>query len=110
MIGDTNFSRMKIGYQTYTGKEAAQLISEGGLIPKPKRGAIIWANYLLEYKDDLPGYSSIGNSYYFRGAQSRGNSIFYALQLVQKLIVEMRMPGNSGLKYYINRILVKLGV
>ena len=31
MIGDTNFSRMKIGYQTYTGKEAAQLISEGGL-------------------------------------------------------------------------------
>jgi hypothetical protein len=110
MIGDTNFSRMKIGYQTYTGKEAAALISKGGLIPKPKRGAIIWANYLLEYKDNLPGYSSVGNRYYFRGARLRGNLIYYGLQLVQKLFVEIKMPGNSGLRYYINRIMVKLGV
>lgn len=93
-IGDTTFSKMNIAYKTKSGEEAALLISQGGLKPKPVRGAVIWGNYLLTYADRLPAFSRVSNGDYRVNGEIVGHSRFLRLlQLPAKLHLEMSKPG-----------------
>lgn len=93
-IGDTTFSKMNISYKTTSGKEAAELISSGCLVPKPIEGAIIWGNYLSSYADKLPSYKRISNGDYIVDGKKLGhNKLLRTLQLPAKLRLEMNKPG-----------------
>lgn len=93
LIGDTNWVHMDVAHRTKSGKEAADLILNN-IGPKPIKGAIIWAYYLSDYKDELKGYERVANGDYLFNGRRIGKSTFHRiLQLPAKLRIEISKPG-----------------
>jgi hypothetical protein len=93
LIGDTNWGRMNVSYNVHSGTDAGELIRRG-LEPKPKLGAIIWGNYLLSYKDELPALKIAGRGDFFVDGRRIGQSIIMRImQLPAKLEIDVRRPG-----------------
>ena len=62
-IGPSPYIRLNIGDNLSSGAEAANFIMNN----EPNRdvvGSIIWANYLMTYKDELPGFVNHGDGNY----------------------------------------------
>ncbi len=97
LIGDTNWGNLDIAHKVYSGKEAGKIIKEG-IKPKPVLGAIIWGNYLIGYKDNLPEFKFAGKGNYLVSGRKIGKStIRRILQLPAKLEIYVNSPG-----FYLN--------
>lgn len=59
-IGPSPYKQLNIGINVETGGEAAAAILKG-LYNTDVAGSIIWANYLMTYRDELPGFVNHGN-------------------------------------------------
>lgn len=95
LIGDTNWGKMNVAHQTYSGTEAAELIKKG-IEPKPIEGAIIWGSYSLSYKDPLPSFKVAGKGdFYVDGRRIGKSTLLRILQLPAKLELNMKRPGFS---------------
>lgn len=104
LIGDTNWSKMNVAYGSRSGKEAADLIKDG-LEAKPKKGAIMWGNYIYAYKDYLRGYKRVANGDYYVDGRRIGKSTWRRiLQLPAKWKIETSKPGFKLGKAFLNRI------
>lgn len=104
LIGDTNWGKMDVAHQTYTGTEAGEVIMRNPE-PKPKHGAIVWGYYLSEYKDRLPSYERAGNGEYLIDGKKIGHSTSKRiLQLPAKLEIEVSKPGFKPGKVFFERL------
>ncbi len=94
LIGTTNYSSLNVAYQTYSGKEAANLIVSKNLKPKPIKGAIIWGNYLGYYSDKLPAFKKEDTGIYtINGSVLQDSPFLRILTLPAKLKIEVLRPG-----------------
>jgi len=104
LIGDCLWSKLDIAHKVYSGKEAAELIKKG-LKPKPPLGAIIWANYLMAYKDTLPDFQWLGKGNYLVSGRRIGRSVIRRiLQLPAKLEIYVNSPGFRINKLFFQKI------
>ncbi len=95
LIGDTNWGKMNVAHQTYSGAEAGELIKKG-IKAKPRLGAIIWGNYVSVYRDPLPEFQILEKGNFFVSGRRIGKSTWRRiLQLPAKLEITMNRPGFS---------------
>jgi hypothetical protein len=109
LIGDTNWSKMDVAHATYSGDEAATLI-KNGVEPKSKLGAIIWGNYAMSYRDELPAFKLVGKGNFFINDRRIGKSTLRRiLQLPAKLEIDMSRPGFRFGKRFFLRVISTIG-
>jgi len=102
LIGDTIWGNLNIAHKVYSGEEAGKIIKEG-IEPKSVLGAIIWGNYLIGYKDNLPEFKFAGKGNYLVSGRRIGRStIRKILQLPAKLEIYVNSPG-----FYLNKLFLQ---
>jgi len=111
LIGDTNWGKMNVAHQTYSGTEAGELIKKNPE-PKPILGALIWGNYSYSYKDELPAFKIEGRGNFFVDGKRIGKSNWRRiLVLPAKLEMDMSRPGFSfGITFVLKIIQTMLNI
>lgn len=98
-IGPSPYSIIDIGYIVSNGKEAVNFINswQDGFYSIPSKdniNAFVYANYLLNYKDDLPAFSKIGPYYMVDGKKVPLNTFGRLLQMPEKFIIPLSKSEN----------------
>lgn len=83
-IGPSPYMNLNIGRNVASAYEASRLIKED-LYNYEKKGAIIWANYLMNYSDSLPSFKNLGNGIFtIDGERIKLKNKFSFLLLIAK--------------------------
>lgn len=98
-IGPSPYSIIDIGHLVSNGQEAVEFVElwQNNLSSIPAKGninAYIYANYLLNYKDDLPSFSKINDYYLVDGKKVPLNTFGRILQLPEKFLIPVTKSEN----------------
>lgn len=107
-IGPSPYSIIDIGHSVNDGKEAVEFVHLWGddlpSIPsKNNLNAFIYANYLLNYKDDLPSFSKVNDYYLVDGKRVQLDILGRILQIPEKLLIPLSKSENILSRSFIKK-------
>ena len=98
-IGPSPYSIINIGHLVSNGKEAVKFVdlwqnNLSSIPSKDNMNAYVYANYLLNYKDELPSFTKINDYYLVNGKKVPLNMLGRILQLPEKILIPVTKAEN----------------